>query len=153
MFTTVVTALRSYRDIKTIEKSWSGLEEIIKSSATLFELQSMKKFASGVLTQMTSKGVEDIYVLAASGDYAASSDQKARDVVPQEVLGEIELAFHTKKSTFAAAIIADVFDALCSDRVHKKAWELDRVFDLLQTERGRHFDPVIVDQEMYKGQL
>jgi response regulator RpfG family c-di-GMP phosphodiesterase len=350
LFTTVVTALRSFRDIKTIEKSRSGLEEIIKSSATLFELQSMKKFASGVLTQMTSivnlhknaihcsfavtKGVEDIYILAASGDYASNSDQRARDVVPIDVLGEIEQAFHSKKSSFApdrfviyfqskmgmenviymngfkalsewehylvdiycanvsvafeniylneelestqkeiiytmgeitetrsketghhvkrvaeysrllaikyglteheaevirlaspmhdvgkvgipdailnkpgaltkeefdimkthsnlgyemlkhsnkqvlnaAAIIAqqhhekydgtgypqglqgneihvygritalaDVFDALCSDRVYKKAWELDRVLDLLQAERGRHFDPVIVD--------
>ncbi|MBD0383050.1 DUF3369 domain-containing protein [Paenibacillus sedimenti] len=117
LFTTVVTALRSYRDIRTIEKSRSGLEEIIKSSATLFELQSMKKFASGVLTQMTSivnlhknaihcsfavtKGVEDIYILAASGDYASSSDQRARDVVPATMLEEIEQAFHTKKSSFA----------------------------------------------------
>lgn len=350
LFTTVVTALRSYRDIKTIEKSRSGLEEIIKSSASLFELQSMKKFASGVLTQMTSivnlhknalhcsfavtKGVEDIYILAASGDYASNQDERARDVVPSDVLEEIEHAFHSKKSSFAsdrfviyfqskmgmenviymngfkalsewehylvdiycanvsvafeniylneelestqqeiiytmgeitetrsketghhvkrvaeysrllaikyglseqeaevirlaspmhdvgkvgipdailnkpgsltseefdimkthsnlgyemlkhsnkqvlnaAAIIAqqhherydgtgypqglrgdeihlygritalaDVFDALCSDRVYKKAWELDRVMDLLKTERGRHFDPVIVD--------
>lgn len=350
LFTTVVTALRSYRDLKTIEKSRTGLEEIIKSSATLFELQSMKKFASGVLTQMTSivnlhknalhcsfavtKGVEDIYILAASGDYASNQDERARDVVPAKVLEEIEQAFQTKKSSFAsdrfviyfqskmgmenviymngfkalsewerylidiyctnvsvafeniylneelestqqeiiytmgeitetrsqetghhvkrvaeysrllalkygmseqeaevvrlaspmhdvgkvgipdailnkpgaltkeefeimkthsnlgyemlkhsnkqvlnaAAIIAqqhherfdgsgypqglsgeeihvygritavaDVFDALCSDRVYKKAWELDRVLDLLRTERGRHFDPVIVD--------
>ncbi|NHW34474.1 DUF3369 domain-containing protein [Paenibacillus aceris] len=350
LFTTVVTALRSYRDLKTIEKSRTGLEEIIKSSATLFELQSMKKFASGVLTQMTSivnlhknalhcsfavtKGVEDIYILAASGDYASNQDERARDVVPVQVLEEIEQAFQTKKSSFAsdrfviyfqskmgmenviymngfkalsewerylidiyctnvsvafeniylneelestqqeiiytmgeitetrsqetghhvkrvaeysrllalkygmseqeaevvrlaspmhdvgkvgipdailnkpgaltkeefeimkthsnlgyemlkhsnkqvlnaAAIIAqqhherfdgtgypqglsgeeihvygritavaDVFDALCSDRVYKKAWELDRVLDLLKTERGRHFDPVVVD--------
>ncbi|SDN74491.1 Response regulator c-di-GMP phosphodiesterase, RpfG family, contains REC and HD-GYP domains [Paenibacillus sp. yr247] len=350
LFTTVVTALRSYRDLKTIEKSRAGLEEIIKSSASLFELQSMKKFASGVLTQMTSivnlhknalhcsfavtKGVEDIYILAASGDYASNQDDRARDVVPNEVLEEIEQAFQSQKSSFAsdrfviyfqskmgmenviymngfkalsewehylvdiycanvsvafeniylneelestqqeiiytmgeitetrsqetghhvkrvaeysrllaikyglseqeaevirlaspmhdvgkvgipdailnkpgsltkeefdimkthsnlgyemlkhsnkqvlnaAAIIAqqhherfdgtgypqglrgeeihlygritalaDVFDALCSDRVYKKAWELDRVLDLLKTERGRHFDPVIVD--------
>ncbi|WNR42171.1 DUF3369 domain-containing protein [Paenibacillus roseipurpureus] len=118
LFTSVVTALRSYRDIKTIEKSRVGLEEIIKSSATLFELQSMKKFASGVLTQMTSivnlhknaihcsfavtKGVEDIYILAASGDYATNQDARARDVVPPEVLGEIELAFQNRKSSFAA---------------------------------------------------
>lgn len=369
LFTTVVTALRSYRDIKTIEKSRTGLEEIIKSSSTLFELQSMKKFASGVLTQMTSivnlhknalhcsfavtKGVEDIYILAASGDYASNQDDRARDVVPSEVLAEIEMAFLNQKSSFAsdrfviyfkskmgmenviymngfkalsewehylvdiycanvsvafeniylneelestqqeiiytmgeitetrsketghhvkrvaeysrllaikyglteqeaevirlaspmhdvgkvgipdailnkpgsltseefdimkthsnlgyemlkhsnkqvlnaAAIIAqqhherydgsgypqglrsedihiygritalaDVFDALCSDRVYKKAWELDRVLDLLKTERGRHFDPMIVDlflehldeflviKEMYKEQ-
>ncbi|MFC5452974.1 DUF3369 domain-containing protein [Paenibacillus aestuarii] len=118
LFTTVITALRSYRDIRTIEKSRSGLEEIIKSSATLFELQSMKKFASGVLTQLTSivnlhknaihcsfavtRGVEDIYILAASGDFAASSDQRARDAVPAEVLKEIEQAFALKKSSFGS---------------------------------------------------
>jgi response regulator RpfG family c-di-GMP phosphodiesterase len=41
--------------------------------------------------------------------------------------------------------IADVFDALASDRVYKKAWELDRILDLLKEERGEHFDPKIVD--------
>jgi HD-GYP domain-containing protein (c-di-GMP phosphodiesterase class II) len=41
--------------------------------------------------------------------------------------------------------IADVFDALGSDRVYKKAWELDRILQLFQEERGEHFDPDVVD--------
>lgn len=41
--------------------------------------------------------------------------------------------------------IADVFDALGSDRVYKKAWELDRILSLFKEERGQHFDPRIVD--------
>lgn len=41
--------------------------------------------------------------------------------------------------------IADVFDALASDRVYKKAWELDRILNLFQEERGQHFDPAVVD--------
>lgn len=41
--------------------------------------------------------------------------------------------------------IADVFDALGSDRVYKKAWELDRILNLFEEERGRHFDPHLVD--------
>lgn len=41
--------------------------------------------------------------------------------------------------------IADVFDALGSDRVYKKAWELDRIIALFKEERGEHFDPQIVD--------
>lgn len=41
--------------------------------------------------------------------------------------------------------IADVFDALGSDRVYKKAWELDRILDLMKTERGEHFDPELID--------
>ncbi|WNR43217.1 HD-GYP domain-containing protein [Paenibacillus roseipurpureus] len=41
--------------------------------------------------------------------------------------------------------IADVFDALGSERVYKKAWELDRILQLFQEERGQHFDPDVVD--------
>ncbi len=41
--------------------------------------------------------------------------------------------------------IADVFDALASDRVYKKAWEIDRILPLFAEERGKHFDPRLVD--------
>lgn len=41
--------------------------------------------------------------------------------------------------------IADVFDALASDRCYKKAWELDRVINLFKEERGIQFDPRIVE--------
>jgi len=41
--------------------------------------------------------------------------------------------------------IADVFDALGSERVYKKAWELDRILNLFMEERGQHFDPQVVD--------
>ena len=41
--------------------------------------------------------------------------------------------------------LADVFDALGSERCYKKAWELDRILELLRAERGMHFDPSLVD--------
>ncbi|MDX1809573.1 MAG: HD domain-containing protein [Sulfurospirillaceae bacterium] len=41
--------------------------------------------------------------------------------------------------------IADVFDALGSDRVYKKAWADDAIFELFKQERGKHFDPKLVD--------
>jgi HD-GYP domain-containing protein (c-di-GMP phosphodiesterase class II) len=41
--------------------------------------------------------------------------------------------------------IADVFDALGSDRVYKTAWELDRILNLFKEEKGQHFDPKVVD--------
>ncbi len=37
--------------------------------------------------------------------------------------------------------LADVFDALASDRPYKKAWELERIVKLFEQERGVHFDP------------
>jgi response regulator RpfG family c-di-GMP phosphodiesterase len=41
--------------------------------------------------------------------------------------------------------LADVFDALGSSRVYKAAWELERILALIKEERGRHFDPQVVD--------
>ena len=41
--------------------------------------------------------------------------------------------------------VADVFDALGSDRVYKKAWDDDRIFKLFKEERGEHFCPKVID--------
>ena len=41
--------------------------------------------------------------------------------------------------------VADVFDALGSDRCYKKAWNDEKIFELFEKERGRHFDPKLVD--------
>lgn len=41
--------------------------------------------------------------------------------------------------------LADVFDALGSDRVYKKAWEDEKIFELFKEEKGKHFDPKLVD--------
>ncbi|HBV88209.1 MAG TPA: hypothetical protein DEF42_16515 [Desulfosporosinus sp.] len=44
--------------------------------------------------------------------------------------------------------VADVFDALASDRCYKKAWEIDRVINLFKEERGVQFDPQLIDAFM-----
>lgn len=41
--------------------------------------------------------------------------------------------------------VADVFDALGSARVYKPAWEDERIFAHFAEQRGRHFDPELVD--------
>jgi len=41
--------------------------------------------------------------------------------------------------------IADVFDALCSDRCYKKAWSDEAIFDLIKKESGKQFDPKLVE--------
>lgn len=40
--------------------------------------------------------------------------------------------------------VADVFDALTSERPYKKAWPLEKAIDFLQEQTGRHFDPGLV---------
>jgi len=41
--------------------------------------------------------------------------------------------------------LADVYDALCSKRVYKEAWDEEKVLDLIKEEAGKQFDPEIVD--------
>jgi len=60
--------------------------------------------------------------------------------------------------------VADVFDALGSDRPYKKAWRNEDIFVVLKEESGKHFDPKLIDiffknldefleiQKIYNGQ-
>ena len=41
--------------------------------------------------------------------------------------------------------VADVFDALGSDRIYKKAWEDEKIFELFNSEKGEHFDPKVIE--------
>lgn len=41
--------------------------------------------------------------------------------------------------------IADVFDALGSDRTYKRAWELEKIIDYFKKEKAKHFDPILTD--------
>ena len=41
--------------------------------------------------------------------------------------------------------VADVFDALGSERVYKKAWKLEKILELFKDESGKHFDPKLVE--------
>ena len=61
LFTTVIASIRSYRDLinienkrLVIEESRRGLQQIIKASADLFEIHSLKEFAKGALVQLIS---------------------------------------------------------------------------------------------------
>jgi HD-GYP domain-containing protein (c-di-GMP phosphodiesterase class II) len=40
--------------------------------------------------------------------------------------------------------IADVWDALCSDRPYRKSWSQKRVLDYIQGQSEKHFDPEVV---------
>lgn len=41
--------------------------------------------------------------------------------------------------------LADAFDALAQKRSYKEAWEIERVIAHVKSERGRQFDPMLVD--------
>lgn len=41
--------------------------------------------------------------------------------------------------------VADVFDALTSKRPYKNSWSIEEALDLLKEEKGKHFDPRLID--------
>ncbi|MCS6897468.1 MAG: two-component system response regulator, partial [Nitrospira sp.] len=43
------------------------------------------------------------------------------------------------------AAIADNFDALTTERVYKPAFDFEHAKELMLKERGKHFDPVLLD--------
>ena len=43
------------------------------------------------------------------------------------------------------AAVADVFDALTSDRVYRPAFPVKSAIEMMREERGRHFDPELLD--------
>ena len=44
--------------------------------------------------------------------------------------------------------VCDVFDALLSPRPYKEPWPVQEALDELRRERGKHFDPAVVDAFM-----
>ncbi|MFT4940057.1 MAG: response regulator RpfG family c-di-GMP phosphodiesterase [Paraglaciecola sp.] len=54
LFTVVIAALRSYRDIMVIDENRRGLEKIISASANLFSIRSLEQFIEGIVQQLTS---------------------------------------------------------------------------------------------------
>lgn len=52
-----------------------------------------------------------------------------------------------KDIDFYARLVAvvDVFDALGTPRIYKAAWPIEQILDYMREQRGKHFDPEIVD--------
>src|SRR5690606_2148472 len=41
--------------------------------------------------------------------------------------------------------LADVYDALTSERPYKRAWKSEQAFDYIRSQAGKHFDPKVVE--------
>ena len=83
LFTTVISALRSYNDIRTIERNRDGLTKIINASGNLFNYRSIQEFAQGVLMQITAllKVDEGSLSQSFSGLTASAASQDDRYVI------------------------------------------------------------------------
>lgn len=105
LFTAVMSSLRSFRDIMSIDQSRHGLEKIIAASSNLYALQPMNTFVDGLVQQLSwviggaqqtlyataDKEGRSYQVVAAYGeDSTVAIGQTLRSVLPAEALSELD---------------------------------------------------------------
>jgi response regulator RpfG family c-di-GMP phosphodiesterase len=119
LYTVMISALRAYRDIKLIDNSRRGLEQIIESSVALLEIRSVRQLAARVLSQLaTIVGANpdrpkagsgfvavrepggELYIIAGIGGYAAADGKKAADCVSRELWAGLETVRQEKRSLY-----------------------------------------------------
>jgi response regulator RpfG family c-di-GMP phosphodiesterase len=121
LFTTVISSLRSYEGLLTIDANRRGLARILEAASNLYQLDSLKELASGVLTQIGAilnfgtEGVLCIMQNTASGmpsaplviaSTGASTQLEAHMALPAEHIWatEIHQAFQERKNVFSDTV-------------------------------------------------
>ncbi len=119
LYTVMISALRAYRDIKLIDNSRRGLEQIIESSVALLEIRSVKQLATKVLNQLTTiiganpcrtragsgfvairQPAGELYIIAGIGHYVSADGKKVEDCVSRELWSGLETVRQEKRSLF-----------------------------------------------------
>jgi response regulator RpfG family c-di-GMP phosphodiesterase len=138
LFTVVIAALRSYRDIIVIEENRQGLEKIISSSADLFSIHSLESFIEGIVQQLTSllggtkdaayltaavvgpKPIEqynssELYVFTGKGEYKNTEGNRLEQVVSGQKLISCQQAYANKTIVYADEYLV----AYCDSKTQK----------------------------------
>jgi response regulator RpfG family c-di-GMP phosphodiesterase len=120
LYTTVISSLRSYKHITTLDENRLGLEKIIRSAESFFELQSVEEFSSDMLNNLYSvlsfdddkltkkgsgfimlDGVENPTIFAGSGVYTDKVGKPADKAIEPEIFEKIKVVLNNKKSVFS----------------------------------------------------
>ncbi len=130
VFTMITASLRAYSHIKTISQSRKGLENIITASKSLFEMQSFKLFAKGILTQITSilkldksslllnysslsafhdYDEKDYEILACTGTFEGKEGNVINEVLPENVYNTMMKAEKNYTSIFTETTYTGCF--------------------------------------------
>ncbi len=118
LFTALVTALRCYQTLESLQRGKEGLLLIIESSAELFKMHSLQKLTSGILTQMipilnvhndsmyiqvngftAKKEKGNFEILAGTGQFDISK-LKAQPPIPQKVINMLNRSMQEQKSVY-----------------------------------------------------
>ena len=119
LFTTIYTGLSAYRDLMALDANRRGLEKVIDASAHIFELQSLERFAQGVIEQLCALLFleDDAVMLHASGMAAADCEPALRI-----------LAGSGRFESLVGSDAAQALDADTLARIHKAREEGRLIF-------------------------
>ncbi len=114
LFSTMVTALRSYKDIMTIETSRRGLEKIIIASAELFRIRAMEPFLSGLLLQLGSLLEVGVDAVMLSARAVNGSEPDVANMAVVAGSGRFADFVRAPASVLAASIQQDVAEVIAT---------------------------------------
>jgi response regulator RpfG family c-di-GMP phosphodiesterase len=116
LYSSILTSLRSYRDLVALDANRRGLEQVIESSATIFQTSGINGFIQGVLEQLIAllyldqssiyincdsiafeNEAEKLSIVAATGKFSKFIGMDARSL-PDEVIASIEQALTRRTS-------------------------------------------------------
>ncbi|HCA26667.1 MAG TPA: hypothetical protein DEP05_03335 [Betaproteobacteria bacterium] len=116
LYSTVLTSLRSYRDLSALDANRHGLEQVIRASGEVFQMQALGGFIQGVLEQLVAllylesdsmylncdsiaveNNEENIRVVAATGRFGSLVGHDGIDeTLPPEIMTLINEALANK---------------------------------------------------------
>ncbi len=108
LYSTILTSLRSYRDLVALQANRQGLERVIRASGNVFRMGQLNGFIQGVLEQLIAllyldqdsvvincdslaleNKAERMIITAATGQYADLVGKDAHGTLPPAVLNDI----------------------------------------------------------------
>lgn len=117
LYTTVLTGLRSYRDLAALEANRQGLKRVIGASAQIFRISGLTALLDGVLAQLVavlhldenslvisrdSVAVENrneqLSVVAATGKFAQMKGVDPQECLPAHITELVHQSLRTKKN-------------------------------------------------------
>jgi len=178
LFTLMYSSLRSYRDIQALERSKVGLYKIIDSTADIFSRQSIDKFFSATLEQLTSllyrdedafmcdvskmiikKEQAEMSIISAIGDYSNLIGKDASKVLDGPTVDLLQKSLDNKKTLYQPGCCIAYFATQNGDErllCFKGSFELSKMdrglIDLYIKQVSISFDNLTLYQKVETGQ-
>lgn len=178
LFTSVIAALRAYKDIVAINRNNKGLEKIIESSGDIFELRSIQNLSEGLLKSMVELIVEDspkndisgialivdennksINVIAGQGRFEDHSYEAVAEIEEEIVKLRLEKSMNQRKTQYGDDYYVGYFKShvekeglIYLDGFGKlETWQ-KHLLGIFDKNVGIAFDNIFLNREIEKTQ-